>query len=96
MDKKQYLISLLTTLIPHWKPAEGFLIILEHGDYDPSLIDILIKMITEAVQSVESESAKKVLTWSLAVLERVKQMEAKSRIQDEADCEELLGMLEGL
>ncbi len=90
MNKNEYLIQLLETLKWVWTPAEWFLVVMKAGGFDESLVDTLIALITEAIKSASSEIEQKKLSWSLAVLTKIKSLEDQSNEKDEEECERLL------
>ena len=96
MDKRKHLIKLLELLRWVWAPAEGFLMVFKAWWFDDSIVDTLLNLINNAVEETDNETAKKTLTGSIAVLEKLKAMELESNKQDEKECEELLWMLENI
>lgn len=94
MNKKEYLLKILTQLEPIWNLAKWLKILVELWHLDDNLLDIITQAVEGAVHTVKDELAKKKLQKSLNALQKLKQMEAESREKDEEDLAELDKMLE--
>ena len=94
MDKKQYLIKVLTLLEPVRNLAEWLKILVEEWNLEDDVLDVLINAVQWAVNTASSEVAKGKLQKWLEMLERMKQMESESEVQDEKDLAELDRMLD--
>lgn len=89
MDKKQYLIKVLTQLEPIRNLAEWLKILVEQWNLWDKTIDALIEAIQWAISISESELDKEKLQKWLEALQKMKDMEEESKMQDEKDLEEL-------
>ena len=89
MDKKEYLQKILTQLESIWDHAKWLKILVEEWNLKEDVLDDLIKVLQEAIHTTKSKLDKKKLQKWLEVLEKMKQMEEESRIQDEKDLLEL-------
>lgn len=94
MDKKEYLLKILTQLEPIWNLAKWLKILVEQWHLDDNLLDIITQAVEGAVHTVKDELAKKKLQRWLDILQRLRQREAESRAQDEKELAELDKMIE--
>ena len=94
MDKKEYLLKVLTQLEPIWNLAKWLKILVEQWHLDDNLLDTVTQAVEWAVHTTKDELSKQKLQKSLNALQRLKQMEAESRAKDEEDLAELDKMLE--
>lgn len=85
MDKKQYLSQILTQLEPIRELAKGLKILVEEWNLGDDILDILINAVQWAVNNAKSEFDKEKLQKWLDALQKMKEMEAESRMQDEKD-----------
>ena len=96
MDKKEYLIKILTQLEPIWNLAKWLKILVEQWHLDDNVLEVITQAVEWAIHTAKDELSKKKLEKSLSALQRLKQMEEESRAQDEADLAELDKMLEDI
>ena len=89
MDKKQYLIKVLTQLEPVRDLAIWLKALVEEWDLGDNVLDSLINAIQWAISTTKSELDKWKLQKWLEALQKMKETEAESKIQDEKDLEEL-------
>ena len=94
MDKKEYLLKILTQLEPIWDLATWLKILVEEWQLDDNILDVITQAVEWAVHTTKDELAKKKLEKWLSALQRLKQMEEESRAKDEHDLAELDKMLE--
>ena len=94
MDKKEYLLKILTQLEPIWNLAKWLKILVEQWHLDDNLLETITQAVEWAIHTAKNEVAKKKLEKSLSALQKLKEMEAESRLQDEKDLAELDKMLE--
>lgn len=94
MNKKEYLLKILSQLEPIWDLARWLKILVEQWHLDDNLLETVTQAVEWAIHTAKDELAKKKLEKSLSALQKLKEMEAKSREQDEADLAELDKMLE--
>lgn len=93
MDKKDYLIKILEQLEPIWNLAKWLKILVEMWHLDENLLDVVAQAIQWAIHTVKDNVSKKKLRKSLNYLEKLKQMENNSKIQDEKDLVKLDEMI---
>ncbi len=96
MDKKEYLQKILTQLEPIRDLAPGLKILVNEWNLWDDILDILINAVQWAVSTAKSEMDKKKLQKWLEAMQKMKQMEEESKMQDEKDLEELDKMLENI
>ncbi len=93
MKKLEYLRKLLQTLEQVWAPAWAFLKALESPDFTEEMIAVYVELIESSILATKDQIDKGKLETSLSILDKIKNMEAESKAQDEADCEDLLASL---
>ena len=89
MDKKEYLLKILTPLEPIRDLAKGLKILVNEWNLWDDILDTLINAVQWAVSTAKSELDKQKLQKWLDALNKMKQMEEKSKMQDEKDLAEL-------
>ena len=94
MSKKEYLQKILTQLEPIRDLAKGLQILVEEWNLWDDVLDILINAVQWAVSTAKSDLDKKKLQKWLDALQKMKQMEEESRMQDEKDLVELDNLLD--
>jgi len=94
MDKKEYLQKILIQLEPIRDLAKWLEVLVEEWNLWDDVLDVLINAVQWAVSTAKSEFDKKKLQKWLDALQKMKQMEEESRMQDEKDLAELDKMLE--
>lgn len=93
MDKKEYLQKILTQLEPIRDLAKWLKILVEEWNLWNDILDILINAVQWAINTAKSELDKQKLQKWLDALNKMKEMEEESKMQDEKDLEELDKML---
>lgn len=94
MDKKEYLLKILTQLEPVWNLAKWLEILVEQWHLDDNLLDVITQAVEWAIHTVKDQLAKQKLQKWLDALQRMKQIEAESIAKDNQDLAELDKMLE--
>lgn len=94
MDKKEYLQKILTQLEPIRDLAKWLKILVVEWDIWDDVLDVLINAVQWAVSMAKSDLDKKKLQKWLDALQKMKQMEEESRMQDEKDLQELDNIIE--
>ena len=94
MNKKEYLSKILVQLEPIWNLAKWLRILVEQWDLDGDILDTLIDAVQWAVNTAKTEVARQKLQKWLDVMEKMREMEMESRLQDERDLAELDRMLD--
>lgn len=93
MTKKEYLIKILENLEPIWDSASALKVVVQEWALGDDAIDILITAVESGIHSAKSEVAKMKMKKWLDTLERMKQMEKQSALQDEKELAELDDMI---
>lgn len=96
MDKKEYLLKVLNQLEPIRDLAKWLKILVDEWNLWDDVLDILIEAVQWAVSTVKSDLDKEKLQRWLEALQKMKEMEDKSRMEDEKDLEDLDNMLENI
>lgn len=89
MTKKEYLLKILEQLEPIRDLAKWMKILVEQWDLWDDILDILIDAVQWAVSTAKSELDKQKLQKWLDALQKMKEMETESKMQDEKDLAEL-------
>ncbi len=89
MDKKQYLQKILVQLEPIRDLAKWLEILVEEWNLWDDALDILIDAVQWAVNTAKSDIDKEKLQKWLDVLQKMKQIEEESKLQDEKELKEL-------
>jgi len=89
MDKKEYLKKILVQLEPIRDLAKWLEVLVDEWNLWDDLLDVIIESVQWAINSAKSELDKGKLQKWLDALQKMKQMEEESRLQDEKDLEEL-------
>lgn len=89
MDKKEYLQKILTQLEPIRDLASGLKILVAEWNLWDDVLDILINAVQWAVSTAKNDMARQKLQKWLDAMEKMKQIEADSKTQDERDLKEL-------
>ena len=96
MDKKEYLQKILTQLEPIRDLAPGLKNLVDEWNLGDDILEILINAVQWAINTAKSELDKQKLQKWLDALNKMKEMEEESKMQDEKDLEELDKMLENI
>lgn len=94
MDKKEYLKKILVQLEPIRDLAKWLNILVDQWDLWDDVLDVLINAVQWAISTTKSELDKKKLQKWLEALEKMKQMEVESKLQDEKDLAELDSLID--
>ena len=89
MTKKDYLLKILEQLEPIWELAPGLKVVVEEWALWDDVLDTLIGAVESGIHSARSEVAKAKMKKWLDALERVKDIERQSAMQDEKELAEL-------
>lgn len=89
MDKKEYLLKILTQLEPIRDLANWLKTLVNEWNLWDDVLDVLINSVQWAVSTAKSELDKQKLQKWLDALQKMKQMEEESKTQDEKDLKEL-------
>ena len=93
---KEYLQKILTQLEPIRDLAKWLKILVELWNLGDDVLDIIINAVQWAVNTAKSDLDKQKLQKWLDALQKMKQMEEESRMQDEKDLAELDRILENI
>lgn len=96
MTKKEYLLRILEQLESVWDLAPGLKVVVEQWALWDDVLDVLIESVESGIHSARSEVAKAKMKKWLDALERMKQMEEKSALQDEKELAELDNLINDL
>ena len=94
MDKKGYLLKILTQLESIRDLAKWLKILVEEGNLWDDVLDVLITSVQWAVNTAKSEVDKNKLQKWLDALQKMKQMDEESKMQDEKDLKELDNLID--
>ena len=94
MDKKEYLLKILTQLEPVWNLAKWLKTLIEQEHLNDNLLETITQAVEWAIHTTKEELAREKLQKWLNTLQKLKNMEAESKEKDEQDLAELDKMLE--
>lgn len=94
MTKREYLLKILEQLESIWELAGGLKIVVEQWALWDDVLDTLIGAVESGIHSARSEVAKAKMKKGLDALERMKQIEKHSAMQDEKELAELDRLLD--
>lgn len=89
MTKKEYLLKILENLESVRDLASGLKVVVDQWALWDDVLDTLIESVESGIHSARSEVTKLKMKKWLDALEKMKQMEQKSAMQDEKELEEL-------
>ena len=94
MNKKEYLQKILVQLEPIRDLAKWLKILVDEWNLWDDVLEVLINAVQWAVSTAKSEMDKEKLQKWLDALNKMKQMEEESKMQDEKDLEELDNLID--
>lgn len=94
MDKKEYLLKILTQLESIRDLAKWLEILVSQWNLWDDVLNVLISLTQWAVSSAKSELDEQKLKRSLAALQKMKQMKEENREQDGKDLAELDSLID--
>ena len=96
MTKKEYLLKILENLESVWDLASGLKVVVEQWALWDDVLDTLIESVESGSHSARSEVVKLKMKKWLDALEKMKQMEEQSAMQDEKELEDLDKLIDSL
>ena len=94
MTKKDYLLKILEQLEPIWDLASWLKIVVEEWALWDDVLDTLIGAVESGIHSVNSEVAKEKMKKWLDALEKMRELEKQSKLEDDQELAELDKMLD--
>lgn len=94
MQKKEYLLKILTQLEPVRELAPGLKTVIEQWDLWDEVLDTIMDAVESWIQSAKSEIAKEKMEKWFGALQKMKQIEKESKLQDEKELAELDKLLD--
>lgn len=89
MTKKEYLVKILEQLEPIWELAPGLKLVVEQWSLWDDVLDTLITAVESGIHVARSEVAKTKMKKWLDALQKMRQIEEQSAMQDEKELAEL-------
>ncbi len=96
MTKMEYLVRMLESLESIWDLAPGLKVLVEQWALWDEALDTLITAVESGIHSARSEVAKAKMKRWLDALDKMRQIEKQSALQDEKELKELDRLIEGL
>lgn len=96
MDKKQYVLKVLSLLQDTRPIAEGLIYLIEKNTFDDTILDILVKIIQYSIQETTSEINKTKLVQANEIFQKIKQSEIEQNKIDQDDIKNLEAMITAL
>jgi len=89
MDKREYLLKILSYLEPVWGLAKWLKILVERWNFDDSMLNILMDAVEWAISTAKSDFDKEKLQKWLDAMKKMRELEEKSLVEDERDLADL-------
>ena len=83
MNKKEYILKVLTTLIGSRPLARGLKTLVEGNALDDTTIDSLVDIFAETIAGINDGETKEKLQKSKDILEQIKKIERDQHLRDE-------------
>ena len=96
MDKREYLLKILSYLEPVWGLAKWLKILVERWNFDDSMLNILIDAVEWAISTAKSDFDKEKLQKWLDAMRKMRELEEKCLVEDERDLADLDLMLDDI
>lgn len=93
MDKKNYVIKVLSAIKDSWPIAEGLMYLIEKNSFDDKILDILVTILQESLKKATSEIEKEKLWKANVIFQKIKQSEADQNKADQDDITKLEEMI---
>lgn len=93
MNKKDYVLKVLSIMKDSRPIAEGLSYLIEKNTFDETILDVLIKILQYSLQKVSSENEKEKLIKAQSIFEKIKQSEKAQQQIDEKDIQNLEDMI---
>jgi len=96
MTKKDYVLKVFEALKWISPIADNLAVLLQHTDINDEALDQIIAIFRNSMKNItDKKTAQKLQKW-VAILEKVREMEAESKKQDEEDLKQLDALLQAL
>ena len=89
MDKREYLLKVLSYLEPVWGLAKWLKILVERWNFDDSMLNVLMDAVEWAISTAKSDFDKEKLQKWLDAMKKMRELEEKSLVEDERDLADL-------
>lgn len=93
MQKRAYLIKLLQQLQDDWPIAQWLLLVLENTNQDDKMVDTLLQLLVDAMETTQVQVAKGKLDQTKHIIEKIQKMEQEEHEQELAEIDQLLEQL---
>lgn len=94
--QKETILEILKELAPVRPAAEGFVALIETGNFSKDMLRMLSSMISEAIKETKDTRLQRKFSESQKVLEDIQAQEQHTREEESEDIESLEKELEGL
>ena len=93
MDKKSYVLKVLSVMKDSWPIAEWLTYLIEKNVFDDKILDVLIKILQYSIQKATSEIEKEKLEKANEIFLKIKQSEEEQNKIDQQDIAKLEEMI---
>jgi len=93
MDKKQYVLKILSVMKDSRPIAEGLSYLVEKNSFDDNILDILVKILQYSIEKADSEIEKEKLGKAQEIFQKIKQSEIEQNKIDQQDIAKLEEMI---
>ncbi len=89
MNKKEYIIKVLESLVGHWDMANEILILVQKVTLDKKVLDAIKKMLQSAIKKVTGEELSDKLTAWMEIIEKIRRIENVNKEKEAEELQEL-------
>ncbi len=93
MDKKQYVLKVLSMMKDSRPIAEGLSYLIDKNAFDDKILDVLVKILQYSIQKATSDIEKEKLGKANEMFQKIKQAESDQHKVDQQDTEKLEQMI---
>ena len=93
MDKKQYVLKVLSMMKDSRPIAEGLSYLIDKNAFDDKILDFLVKILQYSIQKATSDIEKEKLGKANEMFQKIKQAESDQHKVDQQDTEKLEQMI---
>ena len=93
MDKKQYVLKILSVMKDSRPIAEGLSYLVEKNSFDDNILGILVKILQYSIEKADSEIEKEKLGKAQEIFQKIKQSEIEQNKIDQQDIAKLEEMI---
>lgn len=93
MDKKQYVLKVLSVMQEVWPIAEWLSYLVEKNSFDDKMLDVLVKILQYSLEKSTNTIEKEKLEKAQTIFQKIKSSEEEQHKIDDQDIEKLEEMI---